>query len=82
MSEILLDCPAVEAIVMKLLRKDIEQRFQTMEEVLIEIEPVWKNLQEESVAGLIRDADKLMEAQEFTRARDLLRKCLAIDGRK
>jgi len=82
MSELLPGCPpAVEAIVMKLLRKDIEQRFQTMEEVLIEIEPVWKHLQEESVAGLIQDAEKLIEAQDFSRARDLLRKCLGIDGR-
>ena len=55
MSELLPGCPpAVEAIVMKLLRKDIEQRFQTMEEVLIEIEPdVYKR------QGVCPDEDRM-----------------------
>lgn len=76
------DCPLeLEALIDKMLKKDASQRFQTMEEVLFEIEPLWRNLQEESVSGLIVDSEVLIRAQDFVRARELLRKALQIDRR-
>jgi len=74
------DCPAeLDALIDKMLKKDAAQRFQSMEEVLFEIEPAWRNLQEESVLGLVADSEGLIEAKDLPRARDLLRKALQID---
>lgn len=76
------DCPLdLEALIDKMLKKDSSERFQTMDEVLFEIEPLWRNLQEESVSGLIADSEVLIQAQDFVRARELLRKALQIDRR-
>jgi eukaryotic-like serine/threonine-protein kinase len=51
------DCsPALQNLVAKMLEKDAGQRFQSMEEVLFQMEPVWKNVQESSVRGLIADS--------------------------
>ena len=73
--------PALEALVGKMLEKDIRRRFQTMEEVLYEMEPLWENLQQQSVSGLVAESESLVRAQEFSRARDLLRKALQFDSR-
>ena len=82
MREFMPECPSdLEALIDKMLKKDSGQRFQTMEELLFEIEPLWRNLQEESVSGLIADSEVLIEAEEFARARELLRKALQIDRR-
>jgi predicted Ser/Thr protein kinase len=80
--ELLPECPpALEALVGKMLEKDIRRRFQTMEEVLYDMEPLWEALQQESVTGLVAESENLVRAQEFTRARDLLRKALQFDSR-
>jgi hypothetical protein len=80
--ELLPECPpALEALVGKMLEKDIRRRFQTMEEVLFDMEPLWESLQQESVSGLVAESENLVRAQEFSRARDLLRKALQFDSR-
>jgi eukaryotic-like serine/threonine-protein kinase len=80
--ELLHECPpALEKLVSKMLEKDVRRRFQTMEEVLYDMEPLWENLQQESVSGLVAESENLFRAQEFSRARDLLRKALQFDSR-
>jgi len=73
--------PALEALVGKMLEKDIRRRFQTMEELLYDMESLWENLQQETASGLVAESEKLVRAQEFSRARDLLRKALQFDSR-
>ncbi len=76
------DCgPALEALISRMLHKDIQQRYQTMEEVLLDLEPAWKRLQEASVADLIANGEELIRAEDYTRARGVLRKALQIDSR-
>ena len=76
------DCsPELERLVAKMLHKDITQRFQSMEEVLFEVEPILKTLQDASVTGLIAESEELIGSESFTAARDLLRKALQIDSR-
>lgn len=76
------DCPdELEAIVSKLLEKDVKRRFQTMEEVLSEIEPLWEAFRQASVAELITESEDLLRANDFLRARELLRKAHQIDSR-
>jgi serine/threonine protein kinase len=73
--------PAVEALVMKMLQKDVRQRYQTMEEVLFDFEPVWRRLQDSSVAEMIAGGEELIRGGNFVRARDVLRKALQMDSR-
>lgn len=76
------DCPpALESIISKMLEKDVNLRFQTMEEVLTEIEPFWENLRQDSVSGMVVESENYLQAKDFGRARDLLRKALQIDSR-
>jgi eukaryotic-like serine/threonine-protein kinase len=71
--------PDVVKIVERMLRKDVDERFQSMEEVLIELEPIWKRLQQAEVAALVADSKQLFEARDLGRAQDVLRKALLID---
>ncbi|HXA56266.1 MAG TPA: protein kinase [Candidatus Acidoferrum sp.] len=82
LKEFVPDCPpAVDALVAKMLAKDITQRYQTMEEVLFDFEPIWRRLQEASVAEMIAGSEELIKAKNYTRARDVLRRALQIDSR-
>jgi serine/threonine protein kinase len=71
--------PEVVAIVEKILRKEVEERYQTMEEVLLELEPVWKKLQQAEVSELIQHSQKLFEARDLGKAQDQLRRAILID---
>jgi len=76
------DCPPeLAAIVNKMLQKNVSQRFQSMEEILFELEPVWRNLQEDSISELIADSEVLIRSHDYSSARDLLRRALQIDSR-
>jgi serine/threonine-protein kinase len=72
--------PVLEKLVGKMLRKDMSERYQTMEEVLFDLEPLWKDVQVASVSGLVSDSETAIGTQEFTRARELLRQALRIDS--
>jgi eukaryotic-like serine/threonine-protein kinase len=76
------DCsPELEALIGKMLRKDANERFQTMEEVLFELEPIWRTLQEKNITGLVVDSEVLIRSQDYSGARELLRKAMQIDSR-
>jgi serine/threonine-protein kinase len=81
-SDFVPDCPPeLELIISKMLEKELTRRFQTMEEVLSEIEPLWEGFRQASVSGLISECESLLNAKEFARARELLRKAQQIDSR-
>jgi serine/threonine protein kinase len=74
------DCPKdLSDIVHKLLRKDVNDRYQSLEEFLIDVDPVWKRLQRESVSELVAQGEKLFKAKDYAKARDLLRQAVLID---
>ena len=75
------DCPPeIETIVGKLLRKSPQERLQSMEDVLLELEPVLKELQSRSVAELVTQSRGLIDRGEFAQAREVLRDSLRIDS--
>ena len=75
------DCPpAMEGIISKVLRKLPEDRFQSMEDLLLELEPVYKELQLHSISELIDQSRQLIEKGEFPQARELLRESLKVDA--
>jgi len=74
------DCPKdLSDIVHKLLRKDVNDRYQSLEEFLIDVDPVWKRLQRESVSDLVAQGERLFQAKDFAKARDVLRQAVLID---
>ncbi|MGC2831638.1 MAG: protein kinase [Candidatus Acidiferrum sp.] len=66
-------------IVSKMLEKKSEDRFQSMEDVLHALEPIWKAAQQATVSGLLADCQELVVAKDLQRAQALLRKALHID---
>ncbi len=67
------------AIVSKMLEKKSEDRYQSMDDLLHAIEPIWKAAQQATVSGLLADSQELVVAKDLQRAHALLRKALHID---
>jgi eukaryotic-like serine/threonine-protein kinase len=75
------DCPdELEIILAKVLRKSPSERCQSMEDLLIELDPVSKKLQAQSVAEMIEKSQQLAEKNEFAEARELLRQALQMEA--
>ncbi|MBZ5699304.1 MAG: protein kinase [Acidobacteriia bacterium] len=72
--------PDVAAVLDRMLRKDIDERFQSMEEVLIELEPVWRNLQRSEVSDLLAASREMLKAGDAGKAYDTVRRVLQIDS--
>ncbi len=74
------DCTEeLSQIVAKMLAKKADERYQSMDDILRDLEPLWKNAQQATVAGLLADCQQLLAANDLQRAQGLLRKALQID---
>jgi len=74
------DCPEeLSRVVGKMLVKKVEDRYQSMDEVLRDLDPLWKTAQHATVAGLLADCQQLFDANDLQRAQAMLRKALQID---
>jgi len=71
--------PHLAEIVHKALNKDPEERFQSLEEMVLELEPVARSLQKDMVDELVKQGQDLVGKKEFTQAREVLRNALMID---
>ena len=81
LSKHLPDCPReLELTVSKMLRKSPTERYQSMEDVLFDLDAVCRTLQSQSIAGLLINSRKLMEEGRFAEARDLVRQALQVDS--
>ncbi len=79
LTETLLGCPPqLEDIVTRCLKKSPADRFQSMQDVLLDLEPICKGLQEQAVAELVDQCQRHVERNQFSEARDLLRHALQI----
>jgi serine/threonine protein kinase len=75
------ECPAaLEKVIQKVLRKSADERYQSMEELLLDLDPICKSLQAESVVSLVVQARGLSEQGDYSQSRDLLRQALQIDS--
>lgn len=72
--------PELEAVVSRLLRKLPAERYQSMEELLANLDPIRKTLQQESVAAMVKQSRELAEKGDIPQARDLLKQALLIDS--
>jgi hypothetical protein len=79
--EVAANCPAeLETVVHRMLRKSANDRFQSMEDVLIELDPIWKGLQSETLKELVERGRQLVDEHEYSQARELLRQALQVDS--
>jgi len=67
-------------IVHRCLRKKTDERFQSLEEVVIELEPIARLLQRDMVEDLVREGQELVQKKEFGKAREVLRNALMVDS--
>ena len=75
------ECPAdLEAIVFRLLEKDPERRYQTVEDVILDLEPVAKALSTQTAEALLRRAEDLYERHDFDGARTNVKRALQYDS--
>ena len=75
------ECPAdLEAITLRMLRKNPDQRYQSIEEVLLDLEPVAKRLRNEAATTFLRRAEELYELDDFDGARTTAKRALQYDS--
>jgi eukaryotic-like serine/threonine-protein kinase len=80
LTKLLPECPAdLESVVSKMLKKSPGDRYQSMEDLMLELDPVSKRLQEQTVAELVDQSRKYVEQSQFAEARDLLRQALRFE---
>ncbi len=70
----------LQVVVSKILQKSPSERYQSMEDVLLELDPVLKTLQTQLVVDLVIQSRELIEHNEFVQARDLLRQALQVES--
>ena len=81
LSQVLPDCPPeLEIVVSRVLRKVPGDRYQSMEDLLLELDPICKKLQAQAVIELVVQSRQHADQGDFTEARDLVRQALQIDS--
>jgi eukaryotic-like serine/threonine-protein kinase len=79
-SSIVPDCTSeVESIIQRMLRKQSADRYQSMEDVLLDLEPVWNRLRSSAAVVLAERARELYELGDLLGAQDTLRRARQID---
>ena len=75
------DCPPeLEAVLHRVLQKSPADRYQTMEDVLLELDPICKGLQSATVAKLVEQSQELVQQGDYPQARDILRQALQVES--
>src|ERR1700722_4277647 len=79
--EVAPECPpALEKVIQRVLQKSADERYQSMEELLLDLDPICKSMQSDSVIALVVQARELSEQGDYSQSRDLLRQALQIDS--
>jgi serine/threonine-protein kinase len=74
------DCPpSLEYIVDRALAKNPDDRYQTAEEMAADLSTAVSELHQEQINQQLPDAQRLIEAEEFAKARTLLLQLLKLD---
>ena len=55
-------------------------RYQSMEDLLLELDPICKSLQSATVAKLVEHGHELVRQGDFPQARDILRQALQVES--
>ena len=72
--------PALDAIVDRAMAKSPDDRYSTADEMAAEISSVCHDLKKDQVAEWIQRAERLVQEEQFTTARDVLLQLLKVDS--
>jgi len=72
--------PVLDAIVDRAMAKNPEDRYSTADEMAAEISSVCHDLKKDQVAEWIQRAQRLVQEEQFTTARDVLLQLLKVDS--
>jgi serine/threonine protein kinase len=72
--------PALDDAVRRCLRKDREERFQSLEDLVFELEPLARQAQREVVESLVDQGRGLLKQRDYGRAEEVLRSALELDS--
>jgi len=72
--------PQLCEVVHRCLKKNPNERYQSLEDLVMELEPIARSLQRDMVEELVKQGQELIEKQEFPKARELLRTALRVDS--
>ena len=79
--EVAPDCPPeLEAVLDRIFQKSPADRYQTMEDLLVELDPICKSFQSATVLKLVEQAGDLVKQGNHSQARDVLRQALQIES--
>ena len=70
----------LEQAVSKMLRKLPSERYQSMEDVLLDLDPICRTLQSQAVADLLGQTHQLFDEKRFAEARDLARQAVQLES--
>ena len=59
----------VQKILTRMLAKNVEERYQSMEEVLTDLEPVWKRLLQADISILLENSERLLNEGDLLAAK-------------
>ena len=71
--------PELDDVVRRIFKKEPGERYQNMEELLGELEPVARKMQQESVGVLVTQSESLLNQGDLQRAKELLKQALVLD---
>jgi serine/threonine-protein kinase len=72
--------PPLCDVVHRCLKKNPAERYQSLEDLVLDLEPIARSLQRDMVEELVKQGQELIEKQEFPKARELLRNALRVDS--
>ena len=81
LSSVVPECPAeVQSVIRRMLTKPSAERYQSMEDVLLDLEPVWNRLRASEAQALASRGQELYELGDLLKAQDRLRRARQIDS--
>jgi serine/threonine-protein kinase len=81
LSEAASDCPPeLDTVLCRVLQKSPTDRYQSMEDLLLELDPICKSLQSATVAKLVEQSHELIQQGDYPQARDILRQALQVES--
>jgi len=72
--------PELEAVLSRVLQKSPMDRYQSMEDLLLELDPICRGLQSVTVAKLVEHGHELVRQGDYPQARDILRQALQVES--
>ncbi len=72
--------PTLERLVRKCLRKNPEERFQSLEDLTFELEPLEQTLKNKLVSEMVRQGQELLTKRDLVKALEVFRGALKLDS--